>query len=197
MTASLDHFCFLGMAPDFSTWHRTYGDLRHALKRANLLGGTDIHVTLFPLSHSLLPNFFDYSHVLAVAFDLDDKVSFRSELEKGEPVTLTVKEREVLKGLVRFPELSDKALSGRGKVSRQAVSKMRREFHETGLLRTVRIPNVRALGFDLLAEAWARFAPGAGLKVRMDALERTLRLAPTSFLGSSDSDAVVFGAARS
>ena len=31
----------------------------------------------------------------------------------------------------------------------------------------------------------------------MDALERTLRLAPTSFLGSSDSDAVVFGAARS
>ena len=150
VTASLDHFCFLGMAPDFSTWHRTYGDLRHALKRANLLGGTDIHVTLFPLSHSLLPNFFDYSHMLAVAFDLDDKVSFRSELEKGEPVTLTVKEREVLKGLVRFPELSDKALSGRVKVSRQAVSKMRREFHETGLLRTVRIPNVRALGFDLL-----------------------------------------------
>jgi len=91
------------MAPDFSPWHRTYGDLRHALKRANLLGGTDIHVTLFPLSHSLLPNFFDYSHVLAVAFDLDDKVSFRSELEKDEPVTLTVKEREVLKGARALP----------------------------------------------------------------------------------------------
>ncbi len=105
----------------------------------------------------------------------------------------------MLYGLVRHPVLNDRELFERigVKVSRQAVSKMRREFHETGLLRTVRIPNVRALGFDLLAEAWAHFAPGASLKVRVDALERTLRLAPTSFLASSDSDAVVFGAARS
>ena len=150
MTASLDHFCFLGMAPNFSTWHRTYGDLRHALKRANLLGGTDIHVTLFPLSHSLLPNFLRLQPRARrrIRPRRQGQLPFRAR--EGRACDPHRERTRGPQGARALPGAERQGPFRSVKVSRQAVLKMRREFHETGLLRTVRIPNVRALGFDLL-----------------------------------------------
>lgn len=196
VAASADSLSFLAFARDYTGARAEVNELRLALDHAKLLGDGDVHMSAFPMSLSAIPTFFDYSHTLALAFDIEDRMSTRLEHAKVGDVELTRKETEVVKGLVRYPELSDKALAARVKVSRQAVSKMRREFEAEGLLRTARLPNLRLLGFDLYVTAFARFSPASTLKARSDALERLLRAAPTFFLASDDAEAVVIGATR-
>ena len=196
VAASADHLSFLGFAHDYTEARSEVDELRQTLDRGKLLGDGDVHLSIFPMGLSAAPAFFDYSHALALAFDIEDRTSPRMDRAKVGDVDLTRKETEVLKGLVRYPELSDKALAARVKVSRQAVSKMRREFEGEGLLRTARVPNLRALGFELYLPAFARFAPASTLKARTEAFERLLRSSPTFTLVSDDCEAFVIGAAR-
>ncbi len=197
IVASADRLSFLGFARNYTAARQQVDELRQALDRAKLLGDADLHLTAFPMSLSALPTFFDYSHSLALAFEIDDRLGIKLDRAKTGDIELTRKETEVLKGLVRFPELSDKALAQRVKVSRQAVSKMRREFEGEGLLRTARVPNLRLLGFELYVTAFAQFRPSAPLKSRADAFERLLRTTSTFFLISDESDAIVIGTSLS
>jgi len=193
---SSDHVTFLAAAPNYTVLRQETDELRLILEKTKLLGDGDVTTVVFPMSLCVVPTFFDYSHALALSFGLDERVSFKPEYAKQGDVDLTRKETEVLKGLVRYPELSDKALAQKVKVSRQAVSKMRREFEDDGILRTVRIPSLRALGFELYVTSFAHFTPSATVKARSEAIEKLLRIAPTFFLASSDTDAVLLGAAK-
>lgn len=197
IVASADHLSFFGFTRNYTAARAEADELRLALDRAKLLGDGDLDFRSFPMGLSILPTFFDYSHSLALAFGIEDRMGMRMEHGKIGDIELTRKETEVLKGLVRFPELSDKALAQRVKVSRQAVSKMRREFEEEGLLRTARIPNLRLLGFELYVTAFARFRPSSPVRVRTDAFERLLRMSPTFFLVSDDAEAGVIGTSLS
>lgn len=197
VVASADHLSFLGFARNFTAARKEVDDLRSSLERAQLLGEGDVDLSAFPMSLSILPAFFDYSHSLALAFGITDRPSFKMDHAKSGDIELSRKETEVLKGLVRFPELSDKALAQRVKVSRQAVSKMRREFEGEGLIRTVRVPNLRLLGFELYITAFARFGPGSPLRARTESFERLLRSTPSFFLVADETEAVVIGTSRS
>jgi hypothetical protein len=196
VAASTDHLSFLGFAEHFTAARREVDELRIALDRAKLLNAGDVHMSAFPMSLTAVPTFFDYSHSLALAFGLEDRLTAKLEVPKAGDIELTRKETEVLKGLVRFPELSDKALALRVKVSRQAVSKMRREFEREGLLRTLRIPSLRLLGFEMFITAFARFGPASPLRSRTEAFERLLRSTPTFFLASDDAEAIVIGTSK-
>lgn len=197
LSDSPDHFLFLASAPDYTTFKRDLEELRFALYRADLLTDGDVQTNVLPIGLSVLPNFFDFSHVLALAFGIEDRTAFRVEPTKVGDIVLTRKETEVLKGLVRYPEMSDKAVAQKIKASRQAVSKMRREFEEGGLLRTVRLPNVRTLGFELYAAAFTRFAPFATIKARADLIEKVLRMTPQFFYATCGSDSLLLGALKS
>ncbi len=196
VSASADHLAFLAFARNYTEARGEVNEMRQTLDRAKLLGTGDVRMSALPASLSTLPVFFDYSHALALAFEIEDRVAAKLDRARVGDLELTRKETEVLKGLVRFPELSDKALAARVRVSRQAVSKMRREFEAEGLVRTARIPNLRLLGFDLYVSAFAHFAPSSTLRTRADAFERLLRSSPTFFLASDDSEIVVIGASR-
>lgn len=197
LTASTDHVTFLTAAPDYTTFRRDIDELRGILDKAKLLGEGDVRASVLPITLTALPVFFDYSHALALAFGMDDRVSFKPEFSKQGDVSLTRKETEVLKGLVRYPEMSDKALAQKVNVSRQAVSKMRREFEEEGIVHTARLPNLRLLGFELYVTAFARFTPSAAVRARQDIIEKLLRQSPTFFLAASDFETILIGAARS
>jgi len=197
VTASADHLAFLAMAPDYTQFRRDLDELRRVLEKVSLLGDGDVRTAVLPATLTILPTFFDYSHALALAFGLEDHTPFRPEFARQGDVRLTRKESEVLKGLVRFPETNDRALAHKVKVSRQAVSKMRREFEAEDVLRTIRIPNLKALGFELYVTAFARFSPTAVVRTRAPAIEKFLRQTPTFFLAASDAETIVLGAARS
>jgi len=192
-----DHFLFLAVAKDYTSFARDLEELRFAMHKAGILDEAPIQTAVLPVSLTVIGTFFDFSQVLAIAFGIESRASVRLEPERVGDIALTRKETEVLVGLVRFPELADKAVAAKIDASRQAVSKMRREFEATGLLRTAHLPNVRALGFELYGSVFSRFAPGATLKVRMDGIERVLRSTPNFFHAASNSDAVLLGAVRS
>jgi len=194
---SPDHFFFLSMAKDYTAFRRDLEDLRLALHKAGLLDDGTITTTIFPVGMTAIGNFFDYSHVLALAFGIEHRTSFGAQAGKVADIELSRKETDVLVGLVRYPELSDKAVAAKIKASRQAVSKLRREFEATDLLRTVRIPNVRALGFELFASTFNRFTPTATIRARAEAIERTLRITPQYFYATCNSESVLLGAVKS
>lgn len=196
VVSSADHLSFLGFARNYTAFRTEVDELRVGLDKAKLLGNGDVHFAVFPMAVSVVPTFFDYSHALALAFGIEDRLAVRMDRSKTMDIELTRKETEVLKGLVRFPELSDKALAQRVKVSRQAVSKMRREFEREGLLRTARVPNLRMLGFELYVTASARFTPASPMRARSEGLDRLLRSTATFFLVSDDAEVSVFGAAK-
>lgn len=197
VAAAADHLSFVGFARDYTGARGEIDELRQSLHHSGLLADGDVSFSAFPMSLSAAPSFFDYSHSLALAFDLEDRMGVRVERGKTGDIVLTRKETEVLKGLVRYPEVSDKGLAQRVKVSRQAVSKMRREFEAEGLLRTARIPNLRLLGFDLYLTAFARFVPSSTMKARTEAVERLLKLAPVFFLLTDDAEIAVVGTSLS
>lgn len=197
VAAAADHLSFLGFARNYTGARAEVDELRQALDRTSLLADGDVSFSAFPMSLSVAPAFFDYSHALALTFGIEDRPAVRMERTKTGDIELTRKETEVLKGLVRYPEVSDKGLAQRVKVSRQAVSKMRREFEAEGLVRTARIPNLRLLGFDLYVAAFARFVPSSTVKTRSEAVDRLLKVAPVFFFLSDDAEVAVVGTSRS
>ena len=194
---SPDHFFLLANAPSYTAFRRDLEDLRGAMHKTGLLEGGLIDTVVLPVGLTAIANFFDYSHVLALAFGIDDGTSVSLQHPKVGDIELSRKETDVLRGLVRHPELSDKAVAQKIKASRQAVSKMRREFEAAGLLRTARIPNVRALGFELYLYAFPRFMSPATIRARTDAIEHTLSLTPHIFYATSNAESVILGTVRS
>jgi len=191
-----DHFVFLAQAPTYTAFARDLEVFRASIQRAGLSDGMALQTAVFPLALTCLVNFFDFGRILSQAFGFEDSRGIPTKVEKVGDLELTRKEQDVLKGLVRFPEFSDKAVAAKIKASRQAVSKMRRDFHERGLLRTVRLPDLRALGFELVGAAFVRYPPQAGLKVRAAGIEKVARAAPLFFHAVSNSDAVMLGGIR-
>jgi DNA-binding MarR family transcriptional regulator len=192
-----DHFVFLGSAPDYTTLVREFDEFRAALDRVGLLREASVHLTVVPVALSILGNVFDFGRLIADGLGIPKPHSPATAVDSAAPIDLSRKETEVLKGLVRHPEMSDKAVAGKIHASRQAVSKMRREFQAEGLLRTVRIPNLHALGFELFGSVFTRYAPGATISARRAVIEKILAEAPVYFHATTNSESVLLGALRS
>jgi hypothetical protein len=74
-----------------------------------------------------------------------------------EVAKLTPKERRVLYGIVKYPDLSDKLVARKVDVTRQTVNRLKREYEDAGLVRTMRIPNMNRIGGEIIVFALSRF----------------------------------------
>jgi hypothetical protein len=74
---------------------------------------------------------------------------------------LTKNEKKVLYGLVRHPTLNDRKLSEKMKVKHSTITAIRRRLHEEGYFKTVRIPAVNRLGYELMIVGYGQFNPSA------------------------------------
>jgi len=158
------HFVMLGASRNFTDARETYdGYYRNdrflkAVDERNLV----FSFLSYPLTTVL--NFFEFAPLLRNLFGITDKDNAptdasvngkaRRRIDPSEPSAgldeLSTTERKVLLGLVRFPELPDKALSDKIKVSRQVVSKMRRMLETEGYVRTAIIPDLAKLGMGMI-----------------------------------------------
>lgn len=113
---------------------------------------------IFPFAASRIYRFFDYAPLIKSRFDLDG--SPRCDfLWPPDDIHLSETERRVFYGLVRYPGHSDKALAAVLGVARQTVSRLRKQFEENGYIAPMRIPNLRQLGFEILAFYHVRYDP--------------------------------------
>ena len=79
---------------------------------------------------------------------------------------LTKNERKVLYGLVKHPTLNDRKLAEKTKVKHSTITAIRRRLHQEGYFKTVRIPSVNRLGYELSVVGYGRYNPSASEDLR-------------------------------
>jgi PAS domain S-box-containing protein len=85
---------------------------------------------------------------------LKDKVR---TLEKKD-IPLTEKDKQVLYGLIRYPEGNDILLSKKLSVKRSTFTGIRNKLEKEGFIKTIRVPNMSDLGYELLTVSYCNLS---------------------------------------
>ncbi len=162
------------------TMYRQYTDtISEMFKDSELVDYKTWVAVIFSLDACKLVNFFDFGPAVRHAFGIKEKVSVDTTFEELSCERLTKKEKSVLKGLVQYPEHSDKAVADEIGASRQAVSSMKRRFEDIGIMKTVRVVDLEQIGYGILAVAHSVFTPQASVKARRDGIRHVLEEIPS------------------
>jgi DNA-binding Lrp family transcriptional regulator len=144
--------------------------IRTALRGKDLLSIELPHSTIFPLSVSRLNKNFDYTAVLERAFDIEpaddpsEPDAESVENARNKFFHLTNKERVILKGILKAPDMPDNKIASLLDTTRQAVARHKKELLDLGVIRKTRVIDYGQLGFNILCLVEAhydRFEEGA------------------------------------
>jgi len=119
-------------------------------------------MVIFPFDISKIYRFFDFSPLIRNNFKLpseEDEHVINLAFRHTENISLSDTEKNVFCMIVSYPDMSDKDIGREIGVSRHTVSRLRRRFEEKNLIRRICIPNLRKLGFEILAFYHIRFDP--------------------------------------
>ena len=151
------------------TISKNYTDIKRNVERAfnhfienDYLEHDTFEMTHYPYGQSAFFRYFDYAPLLQWTFGLESKDPGRpilTGLDKPGERDLTKIEKKTLLGLVKYPDLLDNSVAKKIGVTRQSVTKMKKRFESEGLLMTLKTPNVRMLGFDILLYIKPKFNP--------------------------------------
>ncbi len=192
---SLDSAFFIGVAENYTAAKRTIESLQHIFASQDL---TDAWTyAFFPFEMSSMLNLFDCSTLLEVTFGLEEEKKGVDISFKGKtPIHLTTKEKKVLKKLVELPNASDNLVASKVGASRQGVSVMRKRFYDSGLLRTIRIPNFQKLNFEIFILAHSTFNPRLTLHERSVGISFMMKEAPQIFMVSGNFENVLLAVSK-
>jgi DNA-binding MarR family transcriptional regulator len=147
--------------------YRQYTDFTTEMFRdTNLVDAKTWVAVIFGFDTSRPVTYFDFGPAVRHAFDIEDDQEEKTTFEEHSVGKLTKKEKSVLKGLVMYPESSDKDIAEKIDASRQAVSTMKRRFEDAGLMKTVRIVDLQKIGYSIYAVAHSAFTPYATMEIR-------------------------------
>ncbi|HDD57582.1 MAG TPA: winged helix-turn-helix transcriptional regulator [Thermoplasmatales archaeon] len=153
-----------GFSLSFSRDYTTIGKINDI--RTEIFGKRELledeypNMVLFPFDISKIYRFFDFSSLLGAYFGInDERKSVKEEFERSKLFNLSDSEKKVYAMLIKHPNSSDAWIGSKIGVSRHTVSKMKRKFRESNLLKRIIIPNVKKLGFEILAFYHISFDP--------------------------------------
>jgi len=109
---------------------------------------------VFPFEISNIIRFFDFSRVLKDYFGIDDinNDEYNNQLfQKLDHIELNEKEKKVYSALIENPNSTTQKIGDIVGLSRHTVSRMKKSFFENNMLKTITIPNLKKLGFEILA----------------------------------------------
>ncbi|MCI0497018.1 MAG: hypothetical protein L0Z54_01820 [Thermoplasmata archaeon] len=157
-----------------------------------------LHYVLFPFDVSGLCSFFDFAPLLNRIFDIPDDPGVNAIDITSEPVRCRVRtpemndlEKEIFLGLVRYPEMSDSALSERIGCSRPVLSRVKGRFLEERLLERRRIVSLEKMGFQILTMTHSRFNPLKPMMRRQVCMQETRRVLTPIFHVARDPESVM------
>lgn len=189
----------INIARNYTAARRYFDELEMLMSKHDIIEQEGSHRIIFSFEMSSVPNYFDFSNTLGLLFDIEPphggEGGARGSAGVGgasRPVDmekLTAKERNVLYGLVKYPDLPDKAVAQKMEVTRQTVNRLKKEFEESGLLRTMRIPNINRIGEEIIAFSISRFNPLMTLDKRKKGISM-VRSLPQMLQVSSNTEAV-------
>ena len=143
------------------------------------------HEVIFPFETSHIHRFFDFSTVLQHLFRLEDSSpppQTTPLFRNIETIELTAKEKKVYSALVEYPTETTQQIGDRVGLSRHTIARMKKQFFEDGILYRLTLPNLKALGVDILTVYHISFNPHKAPSI--------------TELASLDSSSTVFFASR-
>jgi DNA-binding MarR family transcriptional regulator len=150
---------------------------------------------IFPFENSHIHRFFDYSRVIKKFFDFeieDDDTKSKTEwFNDTKKIELTNKEINIYTALIEHPDATTQQIGEKIGVSRHTVARMKKKFFENGLLKQIIIPNLKKLGFEILAFYPIKFNPSKSPSIEdIDILDTS----STIFLARRQFETVIISA---
>lgn len=156
-------------------------------------------LVIFPLKNAVFFNFFDFSNILKREYKIklkDEPDEPMISLPRPKDVSLTTIEKRVLYGLVNYPELPDSKIADKINVTRQVISKLKRTFEDDGLIKTIRVPDLLKLGYEILVLGHNHHNPLTPLEKRKKGIELVKSETPLIFLISTNLESFAISAVK-
>jgi len=160
----------------------------------NLSANGDWRFLLFPFEVSKLISYFDYHHLFAQLYGIEDPVDVEIGYENCTPYHLTRKEKQSLYGMVKFPDANDIDIAREMGLSRQGFANIKSRFKEVGLVAKKNILNLQKLGIDIMAISHSRFNPRTPLKERSHGIKKIMETTPQFIMLSGNFENLMVGA---
>jgi hypothetical protein len=176
------------ISKNITDFERNFEEFIHIYESNNFLDEDGFQHVIFPFELTSIFNFFDYTSLLNHSFNLGFKdeitdINLNSEKIRSDVKTTEFSdmEKKIFNGLVKYPEFSDNSLAEKLSTTRITVKKFRTKFYEEKLLSTKVIPDVKKIGFNILAFTHSKFKPQMSIKNKEECLKITLNTTPTIF----------------
>ncbi len=189
----------INIAKNYTAARVYFDELEMLMSKNDIIEPEGSYRVFFSLEMAYILNYFDFSNTLGILFGIDQTPAQVGGKRTGTKMAvtrkslemdrMTAKERNVLYGLVKYPDLPDKAVAQRMDVTRQTVNRLKKEFEDIGLLRTMRIPNINRIGEEIIAFSVSRFNPQMTMDKRRKGIS-LVRTLPQMFQVSSNTEAV-------
>ncbi|MDP7266090.1 MAG: hypothetical protein QGH39_11095 [Candidatus Thermoplasmatota archaeon] len=183
--SDIDSIFCLGFTGTFPDLEEQLGELSMRLSNTKIIRYESAKLFVLPSCYSEIEPCFDCSAFLEKQLPLEmilaqivgnDQAKIKKIMEelrteanpsciysglvcaKG-PTKLRKKEMKVLYGLVSEPLMPDEQTGRKLNVTRQMVSRSRKDLENKGFLKTVRMPDLKELGVDMIAVIYINFRP--------------------------------------
>ncbi len=184
----------ISLSPNYTNIGRINEIRTDTFGKVGLLEDEYPNEIIFPFETSHITRFFDFARVLKNAFNLEniDENKGGSKLfEKVKHFELSEKEKKVFVELINNPDATTKQIGDLVGLSRHTISRMKHKFFENNLLKRITLPNLKKLGFEILAFYPIKFNPSnAPSKKDIDILDT----ASTVFLARRMFETVIVSA---
>lgn len=192
-------FC-LGIAKNYTEIHHAIENMERVYRENDIIEAAQPSYYFFPFEYSKIYNFFDYApiikHTFKVSIKGEEDELYPAEIPRTDITKLSNVEKRVLYGLIRFPDIPDSKIAENIDVTRQVVSKLRKSFEDDGILKTLRIPNLKKLGFEIMSVAHYRHNPKIPLDKRGKGIKQVLSEFPQIFMVTGNLESVMINVCR-
>ena len=117
---------------------------------------------IFPFENSCINRFFDFSRMLNNFFSINDEeinMSHEGCFPEINNIDLSDKEKKVYSAIVENPDSTTQKIGDLVGFSRHTISRMKKQFFNDGLLKQIVVPDLKKLGFEILAFYPIKFSP--------------------------------------
>jgi DNA-binding MarR family transcriptional regulator len=192
-------FC-LGIAKNYTEIYNTIENMERIYREQDFIEDNHPNYFFFPFEYSKIYNFFDFApimkHTFKVAIKGEEDDLTPAEIPKMDITKLSNVEKRVLYGLIRFPDIPDSKIAENIDVTRQVVSKLKKSFEVDGILKTLRIPNLKKLGFEIMSVSHYKHNPKVPLDKRGKGILRVLSEFPQIFVISGNLESMMINVTR-
>jgi len=152
----------LSLSRDYATIGRINDIRTQTFGGRGLLEEEYPNMVVFPFTISKIYRFFDFAPLLKKRFNLsiegEDNVTYFENIN-NDNLILSDTEKNVFCMMISYPEMSDSDIGREIDVSRHTVSRFRRRFDQKKLIGKMILPDLKKLGFDILAFYHIKFDP--------------------------------------